>query len=74
MCINFDYCSKCYGRKERIHEAHEWEKIGPEFVDHDSSFDDEETEDGEDEVDSEQDERDSDESSDSSSTTSEMSM
>ena len=41
-CYEIDFCYKCYGRKENIHEAaHEWDKIGQEFEDYESSWSDE---------------------------------
>lgn len=48
-CYDTDFCYKCYGRKEQIHEPHEWEKLRQEFMDYESSWSDED-EDSDDEA------------------------
>ncbi|KAJ4286235.1 hypothetical protein N0V90_013269 [Kalmusia sp. IMI 367209] len=70
-CFTVDLCSKCYGRKEEIHQAHEWEKVGQEFLSDDSSYSDEEQDSDNEEPGTTMDEKNSDDSSDNSSTSDE---
>ncbi|KAF4537180.1 Ankyrin domain protein [Lasiodiplodia theobromae] len=38
VCDDFDYCFKCYARKDSSpHRDHEWEQIGPEFEEEEES-------------------------------------